>query len=434
MFYTGAIVRIAMLSVHSSPLARLGGKEAGGMNVYVRELARELGSRGVPVDIFTRSQDRRAPTVEPLSCGVRVVNLHTGPAAPYEKDWVLTYLPEFVSRVRCFAEGEDLSYDLIHSHYWLSGEAALRLRRSWGVPVMHMFHTLGAMKNSIARSKEETETSQRIAIERRLMQEVDAVVAATTLDRAQMVWNYAADAERIRVVPCGVDLRRFQPKDRAAARAYLGLPADEELLLCVGRMEPLKGMDALIRALALLAAEEPAQRSRRRVLLIGGDDESRPGDWNSEQRRLDALRHELGVADRVSFLGARPQEQLPDYFAAANVVAIPSHYESFGMVALEAMACGTAVIASNAGGLALTIEDGRSGLLFPPDDHAALASQIRLILGDPALATSLEAGARRRAAEYGWPTVARRVTTIYEELVLAGAAARAARRPLIQVS
>ncbi|MBX0330755.1 glycosyltransferase [Oscillochloris sp. ZM17-4] len=427
-------MRVAMLSVHSSPLARLGGKEAGGMNVYVRELARELGSRGVPVDIFTRSQDRRAPTVEPMSCGVRVINLHTGPAAPYEKDWVLTYLPEFVSRVRCFAEGEDLSYDLIHSHYWLSGEAALRLRRSWGVPVMHMFHTLGAMKNSIARSKEETETLRRIAIERRLMQEVDTIVAATTLDRAQMVWNYGADTERIRVVPCGVDLRRFHVQGRSAARARLGLPEDEELLICVGRMEPLKGMDALIRALALLAEAEPARRDRRRVLLIGGDDESHPGEWNSEQRRLNALRHQLGVADRVSFLGAKPQDQLADYFAAADVVAVPSHYESFGMVALEAMACGALVIASNAGGLALTIEDGRGGLLFPPDDHAALAGLIRRALDDAAYAEELRAGARRRAAEYGWPSVARRITAIYEDLVMANAAARAARRPLAQVS
>ncbi|NTV64096.1 MAG: glycosyltransferase family 1 protein, partial [Oscillochloris sp.] len=393
-------MRIAMLSVHSSPLARLGGKEAGGMNVYVRELARELGSRGVPVDIFTRSQNPRLPLIEPLSCGVRVINLHTGPAVPYEKDWVLTYLPEFVSRVRCFAEGEDLSYDLIHSHYWLSGEAALRLRRSWGVPVLHMFHTLGAMKNSIARSREEVETSQRIAIERQLMHEVDAVVAATTLDRAQMVWNYAAEAERIRVVPCGVDLRRFQPQPQAEARRRLGLSADEDLLLCVGRMEPLKGMDALIRALALLAERDPSGRSRRRVLLIGGDDESRPDEWNAEQRRLDVLRHELGVADRVSFLGTRQQEQLPDYFAAADVVAVPSHYESFGMAALEALASGAAVAASNVGGLALTIEDGRSGLLFPPDDHVALADVIARLLGDLAYAEQLRAGARRRANEY----------------------------------
>lgn len=426
-------MRIAMLSVHSSPLARLGGKEAGGMNVYVRELARELGSRGIPVDIFTRSQDRRAPTVEPLAYGVRVINLHTGPAAPYDKNWVLTYLPEFVSRVRCFADGEDLSYDVIHSHYWLSGEAAVRLGRSWGVPTVHMFHTLGAMKNSVARSKEETETGLRIGIERRLMQEIDVIVAATPLDRAQMVWNYGADAERIRVVPCGVDLRRFQPRDPLAARAQLGLSANERLLVCVGRMEPLKGMDALLRAMALLIERQPAQREKLRVLLIGGDSESRPESWNGEQRRLNALRHELHIADRVSFLGAQSQELLPSYFAAADVVAVPSHYESFGLVALEALACGAAVVSSNAGGLGLTIEDGRSGLLFPPDDHVALANQIGRILGDESYAAELRAGAQRRAREYGWPTIARRVSGIYEELVASSVANRAARR-LDQVS
>ncbi|NJN16858.1 MAG: glycosyltransferase family 1 protein [Oscillochloris sp.] len=426
-------MRVAMLSVHSSPLARLGGKEAGGMNVYVRELARELGCRGVPVDIFTRSQDRSEPTIQPLSCGVRLINLHTGPAAPYDKNWVLTYLPEFVSRVRCFADGEDLTYDLIHSHYWLSGEAALMLRRSWRVPVVHMFHTLGAMKNSVARSKEETETGRRIAIEQRLMAEVDAVVAATSLDRAQMVWNYGADVERIRVIPCGVDLRRFQPQDRSAARDRVGLDSNEVVLLCVGRMEPLKGMDALIRAAALLIERRPDLRSRLRVVLVGGDDEHQTAQWNSEQRRLDALRRELRIAEQVEFFGARPQEQLPDFFAAADVVAVPSHYESFGLVALEAMACGALVIASNAGGLALTIEDNRSGLLFPPNDHVALAAQIERAIADPALSAQLQAGARRRATEYGWTAIARRMIGLYDELVAQNAAAWAARR-LAQVS
>ncbi|HRC77237.1 MAG TPA: glycosyltransferase, partial [Kouleothrix sp.] len=193
-------MRIAMLSIHSSPIAALGGKEAGGMNVYVRELSRELGRRGIAVDMFTRSQDPSAPTVVDLGRNVRVINLHTGPSAPYDKNWVLTYLPEFVSRARCFADGEDLTYDLIHSHYWLSGEAALALRRSWGVPVVHMFHTLGAVKNTIARGAEERETAQRVAIERGQIAAMDTIVAATPLDRQQIIASYAADAERIRVV------------------------------------------------------------------------------------------------------------------------------------------------------------------------------------------------------------------------------------------
>lgn len=427
-------MRVAMLSVHSSPLAKLGRKEAGGMNVYVRELARELGSRGIPVDIFTRSQERSLPMIEPIACGVRVINLHTGPTAPYDKNWLLTYLPEFVSRVRCFADGEDLVYDIIHSHYWLSGEAALRLRRNWDTPVLHMFHTLGAMKNSVARSQEETESAQRIAIERRLMREVDAVVAATPLDRAQMVWHYGADTERIRVVPCGVDLGRFRPGDQHAARTTLGLPSDAYLLLCVGRMEPLKGMDALIRALSHLRANGHPRASKLRLLLIGGDTEERHQLWNAEQQRLDRLRHELGIADQVDFLGAQPQELLPSYFQAADIVAVPSHYESFGMVALEALATGAAVIASNVGGLALTIEDGQSGLLFPKDDAIALADQIAHLLDHPEQATALRTAARTRAIEYGWGNIARRINLVYEELVNSRQAARRANRPTAQVS
>lgn len=421
-------MRVAMLSVHSSPLARLGGKEAGGMNVYVRELARELGRRGVPVDIFTRSQDRRSPTIVPLSCGVRVVNLHTGPAAPYDKNWVLTYLPEFVSRVRCFAEGEDIAYDLIHSHYWLSGEAALRLRRSWGLPVVQMFHTLGAMKNSVARSAEESETRQRVAIERRLMHEVDAVVAATPLDRAQMVWHYGADPEQINVIPCGVDLQRFQPRAQTAARAELAIAPEQLLLVCVGRMEPLKGMDALIQALALLHARHPEWRDVLQVVLVGGEAEDRAEHWNTEQRRLDALRRKLGVAGAVHFHGAQPQELLPVYYAAADIVAVPSHYESFGMVALEAMACGAAVVASNVGGLTSTIEDGKNGLLVQPDDPPALAGRLEMLLADPAARQRLSVAARDRAAGYGWNAIGGRVQRLYATLIERGVARTALRR------
>ncbi|KPV48297.1 glycosyl transferase family 1, partial [Kouleothrix aurantiaca] len=264
-------MRIAMLSIHSSPIAALGGKEAGGMNVYVRELSRELGERGIKVDMFTRSQDPAALMVTQLERNVRVVNLHTGPSAPYDKNWVLTYMPEFVSRARCFADGEDLTYDFIHSHYWLSGEAALALRRSWGVPVVHMFHTLGAMKNQVARGDEERETERRIAIERNQIAAMDTIVAATPLDRAQMVANYAADPAQIAVVPCGVDLQRFRPQDMVAARAALDLPAaPHRLVLLVGRIEPLKGIDALIRAIALLRERRPEWRGQLSALVVGG--------------------------------------------------------------------------------------------------------------------------------------------------------------------
>jgi D-inositol-3-phosphate glycosyltransferase len=411
-------MRIAMLSVHSSPLANLGGKEAGGMNVYVRELSRELGRHGVNVDIFTRSQDPHVPTVIALDRGVRVINLQAGPNAPYDKNWLLGYLPEFVSRVRCFADGQDLAYDLIHSHYWLSGEAAIALRRAWRVPIVHMFHTLGALKNQIARGAEERETAQRVAIERRLMGEVDAIVAATPLDRAQMVWHYGANQDRIRVIPCGVDLRRFQPRPLDEARATLNLPAPpHKIVLLVGRIEPLKGIDALIEATSLLLQRRPAWRGQLTAMVVGGAGEDQPSQWNTEQRRLDALRHELGVADAVVFAGARPQDQLALYYAAADVVTMPSHYESFGMAALEGLASGRPVVATSAGGPAFIVEDGVSGLHVPPANPAALADRFEQLLIDDQLRATMGIAARERAQRFGWPTVAGEILGAYHELV-----------------
>ena len=411
-------MRIAMLSIHSSPIAALGGKEAGGMNVYVRELSRELGRRGIAVDMFTRSQDPSEPTVVDLGRNVRVINLHTGPSAPYDKNWVLTYMPEFVSRARCFADGEDLTYDLIHSHYWLSGEAALALRRSWGVPVVHMFHTLGAVKNRVARGDEERETSQRVAIERSQVAAMDTIVAATPLDQAQIVASYAADPDRIRVVPCGVDLRRFQPRDMDAARAELGLPpSPHRLVLLVGRIEPLKGIDALIRAIALLAERHPAWRDQLSAVVVGGGAEDAPEHWNAEQRRLDGLRSELGVRQAVRFVGARDQEQLPLFYAAADIVTMPSHYESFGMAALEGLACGRPVVATSAGGPAYIVEHGVSGLHTPPDDHVALAAQLERLLADDALRAANGDAARQRARRFGWAAVANDILRVYDDTI-----------------
>jgi D-inositol-3-phosphate glycosyltransferase len=396
----------------------LGGKEAGGMNVYVRELARELGRSGIAVDIFTRSQDPSVETVIDLDLGVRVINLHAGPSAPYDKNWLLTYLPEFVNRVRCFADGQDLTYDLIHSHYWLSGEAAIALRRAWRVPIVHMFHTLGALKNQIARGAEEQETAQRILIERRQMQEVDAIIAATPLDRAQMVWNYAADQDRIRIVPCGVDLRRFQPRNMADARVLLDLPAPpHKIVLLVGRIEPLKGIDALIEATALLFQRHPAWRGNLTGLVVGGGAEGDPLRWNSEQRRLDTLRHEFDVVDAIRFAGAKPQDQLAYYYAAADLTTMPSHYESFGMAALEGLAAGRPVVATNAGGPAFIVEDGVSGLHVPPNNPEALADRLERILADDQLRASMGSAARERAIRFGWPTIAADIIGVYHDLI-----------------
>ncbi len=411
-------MRVAMLSVHSSPLATLGGKEAGGMNVYVRELSRELGRHDIEVDIFTRSQQSADTKIIDLEQGVRVINLRAGPAVPYDKNWLLSYLPEFVNRVRCFADGDDLIYDLIHSHYWISGEAALMLKRSWRVPIVQMFHTLGAMKNKIARGAEEQETDQRVMIERRLMTDVDALVAATPLDKAQMVWDYGADAERIHVVPAGVDLRRFHPRDMAEMRELLDLPAlPHRLIMLAGRIEPLKGIDALIEALALLLERHPAWRGGLSAVVVGGGADHEPEKWNTEQKRLHALRHSLGIAESIRFVGAQPQDKLARYFNAADIVTMPSHYESFGMAALEGLASGRPVVATNAGGPAYIVEQGVSGLLVQPGNAPLLAEQLERLLCDNELREAMGLAARIRAQRFGWSAVACDILKVYGTLL-----------------
>lgn len=398
-----------MLAVHSSPLANLGGKEAGGMNVYVRELARELGRRGIAVDIFTRSQRRNEPQIVEIGPHARVVTLHTGPAAPYDKNWVLDYLPEFVGRIRCFADGQDVHYDLIHSHYWLSGLAALKLRNMWDVPVVHMFHTLGAMKNQVAQAALWSETDERVRIEERLLREADAIVAATPLDRAQMQFHYGVETDRIVVIPCGVDTTTFRPHDQAAARMRLNLPAQPtKLVLFVGRIEPLKGLDTLLHALALIPSPDV------KLVVVGGDAHAREDQWGGEERRLRALVGDLGLSERVRFIGSRPQAQLPLLYSAADVVAVPSHYESFGLVALEAQACGTPVVASKIGGLMYTVQDGAAGFLVPWDEPTAFAGQIRHLVEHEGLREEMGARAIANAQAYAWPRIADRVLDLYD--------------------
>jgi D-inositol-3-phosphate glycosyltransferase len=409
--------RVAMLSVHSSPLAALGGKEAGGMNVYVRELARELGRQGILVDIFTRCQDKEAPVVVQMAPNVRVMTVRVGPPAPYDKNWVLDYLPEFVHRIRCVADGEDIHYDVIHSHYWLSGVAALELRQAWGTPVVHMFHTLGAMKNTVARG-DEAETDERIRLERMLLHEVDRVIAATPLDAAQMVQHYEADQSRITVIPCGVDPGNFYPRGQAEARAELGVPPHpHNMLLFVGRIEPLKGIDTLLRAMALLVEQKPHWRGNMCLAIIGGDKRETPAQWSTEMKRLRRLQGELGIGELVTFQGSQDQRKLPAFYSAADAVIVPSHYESFGMVALEAMACATPVIASNVGGLRYTVRDGETGLLVPREDPAALAESIALLLEDEPLRLRMGANGQRHAQRYSWATIAHEIRELYDHVL-----------------
>ncbi len=415
-------MRIAMLSVHTCPLAVLGGKDTGGMNVYVRELSRELGRLGHAVDIFTRSQD---PTVahllEPWP-GVRVLHVPAGPEAPCDRRLVFPYLGEFTQGVRAFAEREGLHYDLLHSHYWLSGHVALALREAWQVPVVQMFHTLGLLKERAA-GEQPREADERARVEAEVMAGVDRIVAATPDDTAQMVGLYGADPARITVLSPGVDLELFQPIPKEEARRYVGLAdCDERLLLFVGRLDPVKGLNVLLEALCTLLRQSMAQGLPGACLaVIGGDSESAEAA-REEAFCLDEVKERYGLQEMVAFLGSRAQDTLPYYYSAADVCVMPSLYESFGLVALEAMACGAPVVASRVGGLPYVVRDGETGLLVPDNDPAALAVALGRVLAEPELQARLGARAREVAQGLSWRTVATEHVALYGELLGRGEA------------
>jgi len=401
---------IAMLSVHTCPLAMLGGKETGGMNVYVRDLTRELARRGIYVDVFTRSQNPHLPHImHSLGETGRVIHIPTGPEEPYSKHKVFDYLPEFVDNVLDFAEREGVTYDVIHSHYWLSGLAARDLRDVWGAPIVQMFHTLGHVKNQIA-APSEREPQRRIEGETEVVGFADRLVAATPAEEEQLEKSYGADPAKITIIPPGVDLQMFHPHSPEDAKSRLGIKPCDRMLLFVGRIEPLKGIDTLLRAMALLAYECPTWASQICVAIIGGDPDTTE---NEEMERLKAIRTELGITDLVTFLGARDQDKLHHYYSAAEAVIMPSHYESFGMVALEAMACGTPVIASEVGGLAYLIHDGKTGFHVPDGDPVALASAIARLVENPDLRDKLGRQAHRYAQHYSWDCIADRMLPLY---------------------
>ena len=402
-------LRVAMLSVHTCPLAALGGKETGGMNVYVRELARELARMRVTADIFTRSQNPTIPRVVGVADGVRVVHLAAGPQAPMAREAVHDHLDQFVEGVEAFRSGRGLDYDLIHGHYWLSGAVGLILRERWGVPLVQMSHTLGRLKNDATRDGAEREPDLRIAEETRIVGAADRLVAATAVERAHLVSHYGADPARIAVIPCGVDTTLFTPGDQAAARTALGLD-DRPRLLYVGRLAPIKGLTTLLDGMARLRAGG----SRAHLCIVGGDADE---PLNGHESELRARLAEPALRGAVTFVGAQPQERLREWYVAADATVLPSYYESFGMVALEAMACGSPVVASRVGGLQTTVRDRITGVLVPDHDPVSLADALEHVLDNGALRARLGREGVRWAAQHRWPCVAEAVCREYAALV-----------------
>jgi D-inositol-3-phosphate glycosyltransferase len=394
-----------MLSFHTSPLAALGGSKAGGMNIYVRRIAERLAAAGALVDVFTRRDDPNAAEIVELAPGARLVRVSAGPPDQLDVADLFLGLDRFVEGVEAFLRAEGGAYDLVHSHYWLSVAAGKRLAANWDVPHLAMFHTLGEVKLRARAS--EHEPAMRLEAERELVHSVDRIVVATEHERQLLRQLFRVDRERVAVIPPGVDLQQFQPRDRAEARRELGLPEDGRVLLAVGRIEPLKGFDILVRALADMTEGEGVT-----LIILGGDERAA-----TEFARLTAIAEEVGVSSRLLFPGATPHDRVATYYNAADVAVVPSFYESFGLVALEAMASGLPVVASRVGGLTSTIADGRTGYLISWRCPEPFAEKLDLLLSNDALRAALGSSAVKSVARYDWAMVAASLLDLYEEVL-----------------
>ena len=405
--------RVAQVCVHTSPLATLGGKDAGGMNVYVRELAIHLGRRGLPVDVFTRRVSPDTPEVEVLAPNVNVVAVTAGPPAPVDKNALFDVLPAFAEQMALWSLREGVRYDVVHAHYWLSGWAAHLVKRYWDTPFVQMFHTTAHMKNAVANAADR-ETDQRLRIEQRLCSLADSLIAANPDERADLIWRLGTPAAKVCTIPPGVDLDLFRPHDRAACRTEIGLGSEERVVLFVGRIDPIKGIETLVEAAAILCAD-PRLDPLPTFVLVGGDLDA-AGAPVGPLAAVAAEVEALGLGPRFRFVGSQPQRHLPRFFSAADVVAVPSRYESFGLVAVEALAAGTPVVASRAGGLKFTIDEDVSGLLVEPQSGPALAAGLAALLADDDLRARMAAAARPSVERFSWPAVAASVEHVYRRL------------------
>jgi D-inositol-3-phosphate glycosyltransferase len=405
-----AIDRLAMISLHTSPLDQPGTGDAGGMNVYVIELARRLADQGIEVDIFTRATSSTLPPVVEAADGVTVRHIHAGPFEGLTKGELPGQLCVFAREVLRSEAAQPVGhYDVVHSHYWLSGQVGALARDRWGVPLVHSMHTMARVKNDALAVGDTPEPAARIIGEQQVVEAADMLIANTDIEAKQLINLYDADPGRVEVVHPGVDLSVFQPIDQGTARRSLDLPADAHVLMFAGRIQPLKAPDVLLRAVAVLLEETPSLRSRLVVPVVGGPS----GTGLEHPESLAQLATELGLDDVVRFVPPVAQAELAQWCAAATLVAVPSYNESFGLVAAEAQATGTPVIGAAVGGLMTVIRDGHGGLLVDSHEPRDWARAMRRVIEDDALRSRLQVGAVEQARQFSWERTARNTLEVY---------------------
>ncbi|PWI16418.1 D-inositol-3-phosphate glycosyltransferase [Streptomyces sp. Act143] len=403
--------RVAMLSVHTSPLHQPGTGDAGGMNVYIVELAQRLAAINIEVEIFTRATTASLPPSVELAPGVLVRHVDAGPYEGLAKEDLPAQLCAFTHGVmQAWAGHRPGYYDLVHTHYWLSGHVGWLAAQRWGVPLVHAMHTMAKVKNANLADGDTPEPAARVIGETQIVQAADRLIANTTEERDELVHHYDADPARVAVVHPGVNLDRFSPADgRAAARARLNLPQDALIALFAGRIQPLKAPDILLRAVAVLLDERPELRSRIVVPIVGGPS----GSGLAKPEGLQKLAARLGIADVVRFRPPVGQDQLADWFRAASLLVMPSYSESFGLVAIEAQATGTPVLAASVGGLPVAVRDGETGFLVRGHNPADYARVLARFADDPQLTARAGAAAARHAQSFGWDTAAAATADVY---------------------
>jgi hypothetical protein len=403
-------MRIALISEHASPLAALGGVDAGGQNIYVAHVARCLADEGHTVDVFTRRDDPNLAPVVYLRPRLRVLHIPAGPAEFVPKERLLGHMPEFADACERLCKA-GLHYDVVHANFFMSGWVALQLKRRLGIPFVITFHALGLVRREHQRDADAF-PEERIAIEQALVREADCVIAECPQDRIDLQRLYGADPGRMPMVPCGIDAGEFAPMNRREARRRLGLSPSAFIVLQLGRLVPRKGIENVVHAMALVPREIDPQ-----LLVVGGESDTPDEAATPEIGRLRGVARKIGVEDLVTFAGRKPHDQLRAYYAAADVFVTTPWYEPFGITPLEAMACGTPVIGSAVGGIQYSVVDGVTGFLVPPHDPRALADHLHYLQANPAMARALGlAGLRRARSMFTWDEVTRQLVGAYRAL------------------
>ena len=403
MIREGYDLKIAMLSIHSCPLGKVGAENTGGMSVYIREVARELGRRNHLVDVYTRIHEPIHEQVVELGQNARLIHLNAG-EEDTQKLAIYYHLADFTRHLENFRKQNGLCYDLIHSHYWLSGLAGKMLSRLWGIPHIMAFHTLGAVKNATGIGEEEPEL--RINAEKEIVKDCHHIIASTEQGKEELFSYYDAAPGTISVIPCGVNLDLFRPIEREIARSHLCFNS-ESIILFVGRIVPLKGIENLLKAMTYLD-----KMGKIKLVVIGGDE-----DGQAEIQRLKSLSRSLMIHESVIFLGLVKQGMLPFFYNAADLCVVPSYYESFGLVVLESLACGTPVVSTKVGGGESVIRHGETGYVVMDNDPCRLADMIALLLSTSKKNTECAEAIRASVTEYSWSNITEAIIEVYRSVL-----------------